>query len=73
MRYVSSQRTTPQQESDPMDVGIIAAIGMLVLWGVGTFAFEAPGYIHILLTAGVFLLVWRIVKQQDAAIAKGRR
>ena len=56
-----------------MDVGIIAAIGMLVLSGVGTFAFEAPGYIHILLTAGVFLLVWRIVKQQDAAIAKGRR
>ncbi len=56
-----------------MDVGIIAAIGMLVLWGVGTFAFEAPGYIHMLLTGGVFLLVWRIVKKQDDATAKGRR
>ena len=44
-----------------MDLGIIAAIGMLVVWAVGTFVFEAPGYIHLLLTAGVFLLIWRIV------------
>jgi hypothetical protein len=44
-----------------MDLGIIAAIAMLVVWAVATFAFEAPGYVHILLTAGVFLLIWRIV------------
>ena len=44
-----------------MDLGIVAAIGMLVVWAVGTFVFEAPGYIHLLLTAGVFLLIWRIV------------
>jgi hypothetical protein len=56
-----------------MDVGIIAAIGMLILWGVGTFALEAPGYIHILLTGGVFLLVWRIVKRQDDTAATSRR
>jgi hypothetical protein len=28
---------------------------------VGTFAFEAPGWLHLLLTVGVFLLIWRIV------------
>jgi hypothetical protein len=44
-----------------MDLGIIAAIAMLVLWTVLTFMFEAPGYVHLLLTAGVFLLIWRIV------------
>ena len=44
-----------------MDLGIIAALAMLVLWAVATFVFEAPGYIHLLLTAGVFLLIWRIV------------
>jgi hypothetical protein len=44
-----------------MDLGIIAAIAMLVLWAVLTFMFEAPGYVHLLLTAGVFLLIWRIV------------
>ena len=44
-----------------MDIGIISALAMLVVWAVGTFAFEAPGYIHALLTAGVFILIWRIV------------
>jgi hypothetical protein len=44
-----------------MDLGIIAAIAMLAVWAVATFVFEAPGYIHLLLTAGVFLLIWRIV------------
>ena len=44
-----------------MDLGIIAAIAMLVVWAVATFILEAPGYIHLLLTAGVFLLIWRIV------------
>ena len=44
-----------------MDLGIIAALAILVLWAVATFVFEAPGYIHLLLTAGVFLLIWRIV------------
>ena len=44
-----------------MDLGIVAAILMLVFWAVGTVAFEAPGWLHILLTAGVFLLIHRIV------------
>lgn len=44
-----------------MDLGILVALGMLVIWGVWTFAFEAPGWAHILLTAGVFLLIYRIV------------
>jgi hypothetical protein len=37
------------------------AIGMLIVWGIGTFAFNGPGWIHILLTVGMFLLFWRIV------------
>ena len=44
-----------------MDIGILAALAMLVVWGIATFALEAPGYVHLLLTAGVFLLIWRIV------------
>jgi hypothetical protein len=44
-----------------MDVGIIAAIAMLVLWALGSFAFSAPGWIHLLLTVGVSLLIWRVV------------
>ena len=44
-----------------MDLWIVAAVLMLVVWGVATFSFTAPGWVHLLLTAGVFLLIWRIV------------
>ena len=44
-----------------IDLGVVAAILMLNVWAVGTVAFEAPGWLHLLLTAGVFLLIHRIV------------
>ena len=44
-----------------MDLGIIVALLMLALWAAGTFLMEAPGWLHLLLTFGVFLLIWRIV------------
>jgi hypothetical protein len=43
-----------------MDIGLVAAIIMLIVWAIGTFALEAPGWIHVLLTLGMFLLIWRI-------------
>jgi hypothetical protein len=43
------------------------SILMLVGWGIWTFAFApAPGWVHMLLTAGVFLLIWAIVARGDA-------
>jgi hypothetical protein len=44
-----------------MDLWIIAAVVLLVLWAVGTFVVSVGGWIHLLLTVGVFLLIWRIV------------
>lgn len=44
-----------------MDLGILAAIVMLAVWAFATFTTEAPGWIHLLLTVGVFLLIYRIV------------
>jgi uncharacterized membrane protein len=44
-----------------MDLGIIAAIVMLIVWAFVTITTEASGYVHALLTAGVFLLIWRVV------------
>ena len=43
-----------------MDIGIIGAIAMLAVWAFLTFTTEARGYVHLLLTLGVFLLIWRI-------------
>jgi hypothetical protein len=54
-----------------MDVGIFIAIAMLLVWAAGTFFSEAPGWLHLLLTFGVFLLIWRIVVRSKAP-SKGR-
>jgi len=44
-----------------MDLGIIGGIAMLIAWAIATFMFEAPGWIHLLLSVGVFLIIYRIV------------
>jgi hypothetical protein len=49
-----------------MDIGIIAAIVLLVIWAIGTFL-DGPGWIHLLLTIGVSMLIWRIVVRGDRA------
>lgn len=54
-----------------MNVGIFIAIAMLLVWAAGTFFYDAPGWLHLLLTAGVFLLIWRIVVRGNAS-GKGR-
>jgi hypothetical protein len=43
-----------------MDIGLVAALVMLVVWAIATFVYEGPGWIHLLLSAGMFLLFWRI-------------
>jgi uncharacterized membrane protein len=46
-----------------MDLGIIAAVAMLVVWAVSVIMFDTPGWMHLLLTVGVFLLILRIVQR----------
>ena len=44
-----------------MDIWIIGAVLMLAIWAFVTFTTAAPGWIHLLLTVGLFLLIYRIV------------
>ena len=44
-----------------MDLGIIIAVIVLIVWAVGALVMQGPGWIHLLLTAGVSLLIYRIV------------
>lgn len=44
-----------------MDLGIIIAVVMLIVWAVGALVMQGPGWIHLLLTVGVSLLIFRIV------------
>ena len=51
-----------------MDIGILAAVVMLIVWAVVTFVVnDAPGVTHALLIAGVSLLIWRTVKRSGTA------
>ena len=44
-----------------MDLGIIIAIVLLIVWAIGALVMQGPGWIHLLLTVGVSLLIFRIV------------
>ncbi len=44
-----------------MDLGIIAAIALLAIWAVAALVMNGPGWVHLLLTVGVSLLIYRIV------------
>jgi hypothetical protein len=56
-----------------MDLGIVAAVLMLVVWAFVTFTTAAPGWIHILLTLGVFLLIYRIVVRGTRGVDRSRK
>jgi len=48
------------EKQGQMDIGIVGAIVMLIGWAALTFSGDAPGVVHLLLIAGVFLLIYRI-------------
>jgi len=60
-----SQRI-PEATIEPM-IYTVTAVALLVLWAVGTFLFDAPGWIHLLLTLGVALWVYGIVSRTEPA------
>ena len=56
-------------------IGVPLSLVVLAGWAVATFMYEAPGWIHMLLTGGVFLLIYSIVVRgtPGADAADGRR
>lgn len=47
-----------------MDIGILGGIALIVVWAVAVL-FDGPGWVHLLLTVGVFVIIWRIVVRGD--------
>lgn len=50
-----------------MDIGILAAIAMLAVWAYAALVVQGPGWVHLLLTLGVSLLIYRIVARNAPA------
>ncbi len=42
-----------------MDLGILLALVLVAVWAVVALGFDGPGWIHLLLTVGVSLFIWR--------------
>ena len=61
----------PVKSTPKMDTGIVAAVAVLALWAAGTFFFDAPGWINLLLTGGVFLLIWRVTTLRGGSPREG--
>lgn len=55
-----------------VDLWIVAAIVMLLVWGALTLLTEAPGWVHLLLTAGVFIVIWRMVVNKTPDGPRGK-
>jgi uncharacterized membrane protein len=53
-----------------MDFLLILSVLMLVIWAIVTFTTTAPGWIHLLLTVGMFLLIYRIVVRGTRGVDK---
>jgi hypothetical protein len=49
-----------------MDLGILVAILLIAIWAVVALGFSGPGWIHLLLTVGVSLFIWRWVGRKKA-------
>jgi uncharacterized membrane protein len=61
MQKSTSRHTTGQFKEYSMDLGIVAALALLLIWAIAALLMEGPGWVHLLLTVGVSLLIYRIV------------
>ena len=48
-----------------MDPGLLVGIALIVIWAIVALGLNGPGWIHLLLTVGVFIVIWRIVVRGD--------
>ena len=49
-----------------MNLGIVGALALLVIWAIAALVMQGPGWVHILLTVGVSLLIYSIVMRSSA-------
>lgn len=70
MKNTDSERDR-QTKSHAIPV-LIFAVLMLVIWAYITITTVAPGWVHVLLTAGVFLLIYGIALRDQRGPRRSR-
>lgn len=49
-----------------MDLRILGALALLLIWAIAALVLEGPGWVHLLLTIGVSLLIYGIVVRSSS-------
>jgi uncharacterized membrane protein len=73
MRIRTSEGTRTRSSAQKPSLAPLAlplGLVLLVVWAVGTFALGGPGWLHLLLTAGVFLVTYGIVVRGTSTVTK---
>lgn len=55
-----------------MDLRILGALALLVIWAIAALVYQGPGWVHLLLTVGVSLLVYGVVARRSVRDDAGR-
>lgn len=48
-----------------MNWGVVGALALLLIWAIAALVMEGPGWVHLLLTVGVSLLIYSIVMRSS--------
>jgi uncharacterized membrane protein len=56
-----------------MNWGIVGSLLLLVIWAIVALVMNGPGWIHLLLTVGVSLLIYSVVVRSSRGTHAGRR
>jgi hypothetical protein len=54
-----SDKSRPSMAALAIPIGVL----MLVVWTVSILTIETPGWMHLLLTLGVFFVIWGVVRR----------
>ncbi|HEX5971827.1 MAG TPA: hypothetical protein VFY85_07880 [Gemmatimonadaceae bacterium] len=55
-----------------MNWGVVGALVLLLIWAIAALVMEGPGWVHLLLTVGVSLLIYSIVTRASRREPGGR-
>jgi hypothetical protein len=56
-----------------MDLGLLGAFALIIIWAIAALVLQGPGWVHLLLTMGVSLLIYRIVARGSSSDDAPRR
>jgi hypothetical protein len=55
-----NRRVNVTNAAEKARLAVISGVACIVVWAVAALGFNGPGYVHLLLSVGLFLVMWGI-------------